>query len=131
MGGKQAIEDILGPNGMVGQGACVNTFLEFDSKLTGGVCFVTMKAQEAAVEEEEERPAAAAVEVQEPMAVLQGSRWCLVEHIMKEGADSEATSGWWAAVAQMDAEARTSMYKNNASKGLYNHWFLPMSKTEM
>jgi len=45
---KKAIEDVLGPNGMVGQGALMNTFLEYDSKLTGGACFVTMKAKEAA-----------------------------------------------------------------------------------
>merc|ERR1719409_1565886 len=50
---------------------------------------------------------------------------------MKEGADSETITSWWAGIAQMDPEAWTGMYKNNASKGLYNHWFLPMSKTEM
>merc|ERR1719160_1759846 len=41
---KQAIEDILGDNGMIGRGACVNTFLEYDSKLTGGACFIPLKA---------------------------------------------------------------------------------------
>merc|ERR1711977_298990 len=45
---KQAIEDVL-DNGMVGQGALLNTFLEYDSSLTGGACFVTMKTQEAAL----------------------------------------------------------------------------------
>jgi hypothetical protein len=110
---------------MVGQGALENTFLEFDSKLIGGACFVTMKAKEAAEQKEQAKEPVA-----QP-AVPQGSRWCLVEHIMKEGADSETTKGWWAGIAKMDGEAWTNMYKSNASKGLYNHWFLPMSKAEM
>merc|ERR1712139_400476 len=80
-----------------------------------------MKTQEAAVEE----APTAAPEVEER------SRWYLVEHTMKEGSDSELTTSWWAGIAQMDTEAWTNMYKSNASKGLYNHWFLPMSKTEM
>merc|ERR1711981_59948 len=50
---KQAIEDILGDKGLVGQGACVNTFLEYDSKLTGGACFITMKSQPPVLAEKE------------------------------------------------------------------------------
>lgn len=36
---------------MVGQGAFVNTFLEYDSKLTGGACFIPLKAPEAPEEQ--------------------------------------------------------------------------------